>query len=212
MLRPFSLTFFEYEEGDAFGKLCALLSCAPIFAVVSFATLFASRRDLATASFFTGLLANEALNAALKRAVKQPRPPSQLRHGPTDYGMPSAHAQFCFFFAAYFALWAARHWRVGAAWRAASVCAAAAAAAAVTYSRVYLHYHSVAQVLAGGAVGVASGAAWFLLVEAAARPLFPALARSPLGRALWLRDCTHVNTLLEEYRAVAGVVSGGKAQ
>lgn len=211
MLRPFKLTFFEYEDGDALGKLCALLSCAPIFAVVSFATLFASRRDLATAAFFLGHLLNEALNAALKRALKQPRPPSQLRHGPTDYGMPSAHAQFCFFFAAYVALWARRHWRVGAAWRAAAVGAAAVGAAAVTYSRVYLRYHSVPQVCAGAAVGVASGAAWFLFVEAAARPLFPALARSQLGRALWLRDCTHAHTLLEEYKAVAGVAGEGKA-
>ena len=125
--------------------------------------------------------------------------------------MPSAHAQFCFFFAAYVALWARRHWRVGAAWRAAAVGAAAVGAAAVTYSRVYLRYHSVPQVCAGAAVGVASGAAWFLFVEAAARPLFPALARSQLGRALWLRDCTHAHTLLEEYKAVAGVAGEGKA-
>jgi len=203
-LKPFYLTHFEYEEGDALGKLAALASLAPIFAIVSFCTLIASRRDLATPAFLLGQLLNEAVNAALKRALRQPRPPSQLRHsGPSDFGMPSAHAQFCFFFCVYFTLWGARHWRVGALWRAASAAAAVAGAAAVAASRVYLRYHSVPQVAAGAAVGAACGGVWFFVVEALLRPRFAALARSPLGRALWLRDGTGAHVLLEEYRAVA---------
>lgn len=206
MLKPFSLTFFEYEDGDAFGKLCALLSCAPIFVIVAFVALAASRRDLATLAFLLGQLLNELVNAALKRAIREPRPPSQLRHsGPTDYGMPSAHAQFGFFFLTYFAAWALRHWRVSAFWRTASIGCVACGAGAVSYSRVYLRYHSINQVLAGAGVGVGAGLLYFAWVEAALRPRFAALAGSALGCALWLRDCTHVNNvLLEEYKAVAG--------
>jgi dolichyldiphosphatase len=202
-LRPFTLTFFEYQDGDPLGWLCALLSCAPIFAVVGVSTLIASRRDLATISLFLGQLLNEALNAVLKRALRQPRPPSHLRHSANDYGMPSAHAQFCFFLAVYLALWAYRHWHVGSAWRGLVVVAFVCGGVAVTYSRVYLKYHSVSQVLAGVTCGAACGAAWFAFVEAWLRPRFPTLARSRLGRALWLRDCTHVHTLLVEYCAVA---------
>ena len=166
-LKPFYLTHFEYEENDTLGKLAALASLAPIFAIVAFCTLIASRRDLATPAFLLGQLLNEGVNAALKRALRQPRPPSQLRHsGPADFGMPSAPAQVCFFFCVYVTLWALRHWRVGAPWRAASAAAAAAGAAAVAASRVYLRYHSVPQVAAGAGVGAACGLLWFLFVEA----------------------------------------------
>jgi membrane-associated phospholipid phosphatase len=119
--------------------------------------------------------------------------------------MPSNHAQFAGFAAAYFCLWAlSGRWRVAPAWRRAAACAAAAAAAAVCASRVYLRYHDAAQVAAGVAVGAAAAAAWHVAVERACRPRFAAVAASPLARALLVRDCSAANVIEDEYAAVAG--------
>lgn len=208
-LKSLSLTHYEYETGDAIGHLAALLSCAPIFLVVAYATLLASRRDLATASLFLGQLLNEALNAALKARFRQPRP-AAAPTGDGSSGMPSAHAQFSFFLASYAALWALRAWRVGLRWRLLAAAAGAAGAALVAASRVYLHYHTLEQVLAGGAVGAGAGAAWFAVVQGALRPRFAAIAAHPLARWLWVRDCSEVNVLECEYLAVAGSGRRGK--
>ena len=107
-------------------------------------------------------LLNELVNAAFMLAIREPRPPSLLRHsGSTDYD---------------FAAWALRHWRVSAFWRTASIGCVACGAGAVSYSRVYLRYHSINQVLAGAGVGVGAGLLYFAWVEAALRPRFAALA------------------------------------
>jgi dolichyldiphosphatase len=47
---------------------------------------------------FAGQLACEGFNFALKRLIKEDRPPRMTAHG-KGYGMPSSHAQFAFFWA-----------------------------------------------------------------------------------------------------------------
>ena len=42
--------------------------------------------------------------------------------------------------------------------------------------RVYLEYHTTAQVVLGGIVGVLSGSLWFAVVQFVATPLFPHIA------------------------------------
>ena len=207
-LRPFSLTHVEYEEGSRLGLACALLSLAPPFAVAVHAALLASRRDQHSAALLAGALLNVAANGALKRAAREPRPPAPLlRHpdGADEFGWPSAHAQFAFFYAAYAALWAlSGRWRVRFfAWRALVAAGGVAAAAAVAASRVALGYHTAPQVLAGCGFGAALGAVFFAFVELALRPHFAALAAWAPCRALRVRDCSEVDTLLVEYEAVA---------
>lgn len=51
-------------------------------------------------TFFIGLLFNEALNAVLKHIIKQPRPMSRDNMY-NEYGMPSSHSQFMWFFSIY---------------------------------------------------------------------------------------------------------------
>jgi len=206
---PLSIMHAEYESGDPLGALCALLSQVPVFTMVSYATLLASRRDLFTASHVAGTLLNEALNFALKRALAEPRPAGAPAHAPA-HGMPSNHAQFCGFAFAALGLWAARRWRAGAPWRAAAVAGGAALAAATCASRLYLGYHDARQVAAGAAVGAAAGAAWHALTEAALRPAFPSLAATALARFLLVRDASGVNVLMAEYAACAP--AAGKAR
>jgi dolichyldiphosphatase len=215
-LRPFSLTHVEYEEGSRLGLACALLSLAPPFCIAVHAALLASRRDLHSAALLGGALLNVAANSALKAAAREPRPPAaQLRQpdGGDEFGWPSAHAQFAFFYAGYAALWAlSGRWRVRLpVWRALVAAGGLAAAAAVAASRVALGYHTRAQVEAGAAIGAALGALFFAVVELALRPHFAALAAWAPLRVLRVRDCSEVDTLLVEYEAVQAASTAATA-
>ncbi len=210
-LHPLSATYVVYQQGDLLGELLALISLTPIFIMVAYAVLLASRRDLHTASLLLGQLLNEALNYVLKHIIKEPRPSRASAEFLPEYGMPSNHAQFMGFWAGYLLLWAASgRWQVGAGWRCCAVLLLLAGTGAVGASRVYLHYHTVQQVLAGCCCGALAGLAWFAATEAALRPRFSAWAQLPWARWLLIRDCSHVNVLLAEYAAVQGKEQLGK--
>eukprot|EP01137_Pigoraptor_chileana_P022108 Opistho-2@86646 len=127
--------------------------------------------------FVSGACLCALLGRALKRTIKQPRPPTAV--GMTGYGMPSSHGQTISFFGTYIFL-AANHYRdailsgLGAlpsdSGRAAvTACGAAAVALSgwVSWSRVRLGFHTPAQVLVGVGVGTAFGASWFYLCHSA---------------------------------------------
>jgi len=195
--RPFGLTQCSYPANDPFGPLVCLVTLSPVYLMVALVVLLASRRDLATGALLLGQLLNEGLNYLLKNWLRQPRPPSMApSFGGPVYGMPSNHAQFVGFLAAYLCLWAAVCWRAPRLLRRLATLAALLAAGAVAATRVYLRLHTPAQVGVGLAVGAASAGAWFVLVQAILRPRFHALAHSALGRALQLRDCTFVDDVL----------------
>jgi dolichyldiphosphatase len=209
----FSYTHVLYPDGDRLGWVFALLTLTPIFVMVSYATLLASRRDLATAALTAGQLLNEVLNYVLKHAVREPRPTHVHTHWKDQpkFAMPSNHAQFVGFTATYLVLWVVRRWRVPAAYRALAVAGLLGGAAAVGVSRVYLAYHTTAQILVGWAVGAAAGCAWFGVTESVLRPLFPRVASWPLSRALLLRDCSAVEDVLTvEYEATVRAAAAGR--
>lgn len=201
-LRPFSATHVLYEDGDRFGQLMALLSLTPIFVMVAYATLVARCRDLATLALLVGQLGNEVLNYALKHLIKEERPFTVHQWSP-KYGMPSNHSQFMAFWAAWLSLWALRKWGAPRPLRLAGAGAVQALSTAVMYSRVFLKYHTYAQVGAGFVVGTVAGALWYAAVEVVLRPRFAGLADSWIGRTLLLMDCTHCdNVLVAEYNAI----------
>ncbi|KAJ2322114.1 hypothetical protein IWW51_004277, partial [Coemansia sp. RSA 2702] len=97
-LKPFSLTHFQYQDGDHFGMLLALISLAPIFLIVSETSIILSRREMASILLLLGQLLNELFNLIIKLTIREPRPHEHLGDG---YGMPSSHAQFMGFFVVY---------------------------------------------------------------------------------------------------------------
>lgn len=99
--KAFSLTHVTYAQGDPLGQVLAIASLAPVFIVVMFVTLIASRRDMRTMMFFAGQLADEGVNFVLKRAIDQPRPGGTPDTSAHSSGMPSNHSQFMGFFAGY---------------------------------------------------------------------------------------------------------------
>ncbi|KAJ4438063.1 hypothetical protein ANN_14002 [Periplaneta americana] len=97
---PLSLTLVEYPQGDWLGKLLAVSSLLPFGILSGFVALILFRRDLHTITFFFGTTLNEILNLVLKYTFCEARP-MQRSALYTEYGMPSSHSQFMWFFATY---------------------------------------------------------------------------------------------------------------
>ena len=205
-LTPFVYSFVEYDSSSLLSTVFALSGLYPLFVLSAFVTLIASRRDLHTATFLLGQLANEAVNHVLKYAIQAPRPPPghPAFDAQSPYALPSDHAQFAAFFAAYYALWAPMHWSVGPVWKALGGGLCAMAALVVGVGRVYLGYHTLFQVACGWLTGVAVAVGWFAVTERVLRPRFAAVAQWQLARWLWIRDLTHSrNVLKQEYEAAS---------
>ncbi|OIW29898.1 PAP2-domain-containing protein [Coniochaeta ligniaria NRRL 30616] len=96
-LASLSLTHVYYDPSDPISYLCAFLALVPQALCVVYATLMWSTREAEVILMFAGQMACEAFNFALKRLIKEERPPT-LGVG-KGYGMPSSHAQFAVFWA-----------------------------------------------------------------------------------------------------------------
>ncbi|ERL83645.1 hypothetical protein D910_00789, partial [Dendroctonus ponderosae] len=183
---PLSLTLVEYPEeanscflGDIIGKLFALISLAPFGIAAGFVALILFRRDLHTVTFFLGTICSEALNYILKHLICEKRP-LHREDVHVEYGMPSSHAQFVSFFASYimyFVFIRLHHMNNNTIIENISkiliIVSSMTVAVLVCISRIYLHYHTVSQVLWGVIVGFLFATAWFALTSLVLTPLFP---------------------------------------
>ncbi|XP_061164609.1 dolichyldiphosphatase 1-like [Saccostrea echinata] len=190
-----SLTHVEYPKGDFVGCILAWCSLLPIFTIVGFITLILFRRDLHTISYFTGLLLNEACNWILKHMIREHRPLRDRAVLFTEYGMPSSHAQFAWFFSTYMVFFLfirvyRNHSLMDDLWKYLVSIVCFTLSSAVLYSRVYLGYHTFGQVSCGALLGIFLGALWFAVVQLILTPCFPHLASHPVGEFLMLRDST----------------------
>ncbi|RUS79083.1 hypothetical protein EGW08_013136 [Elysia chlorotica] len=196
-----SFTYVEYPKGDFLGYILAWVSLLPMIILVSFATLIIFRRDLHTIAFATGLVVNEAVNWIVKHAVKEARPMRGRQNLNTEYGMPSSHSQFMWFFSSYFAVFLLlrlyrNHSIIDDLWKYVCALLGILAAILVSWSRVYLMYHTVGQVAVGAVLGIFLSAPWFCFVHFLLTPVFPILSSSPLGELLMLRDSTLIPHVL----------------
>jgi len=199
--KPFSLTHVEYPSGDLVGKFLALGSLIPIFLIVAFITLILFRRDLHTICFFVGIVLNELVNLILKHTIQHPRP-FQRQDLYTEYGMPSSHSQLIWFFVVYsilFLIFRLHHISgslIDMVGKAVVGLGLLVAACLVSYSRIYLLYHSWSQVLCGALVGGTLGASWFTLVHLILTPIFPIVASWNICELLMVRDTTLIPNIL----------------
>ncbi|KAK7870646.1 hypothetical protein R5R35_009139 [Gryllus longicercus] len=203
---PLSLTLVEYPQGDWIGKLLAIASLLPLGIISGFVALILFRRDLHTISFFFGTTMNELLNVILKHTFCEARP-MQRAGLYTEYGMPSSHSQFMWFFATYviyFVFIRLHHMNNNTLlenlWKTAIISSCILMATVVTISRVYLQYHTLKQVLSGALVGFIFGSLWFALTYLIFTPMFPLIASWRISELLLLRDTTLIpNVLWFEY-------------
>ncbi|OXA62560.1 dolichyldiphosphatase 1 [Folsomia candida] len=203
---PFSLTHVEFPKGDFFGKVLAISSLMPMALICGFITLILFRRDLHTITFFIGLLINEGFNMILKYTIREARP-LQREINYTEFGMPSSHSQLMWYFAAYsvyFALFRLHRYpgkgisshlhKVGI------ILAVVATALFVTYSRIYLMYHTWAQVSWGAFVGCVFATFWFVMTETVFTPKFQEISSWTVCEYLLIKDTTLIpNVMWFEY-------------
>ncbi|RZC37769.1 dolichyldiphosphatase 1, partial [Asbolus verrucosus] len=166
-------------SGDFVGKILALISLAPFGIGAGFVALILFRRDLHTITFFLGTLCSEALNYCLKHTICEERPMRRTDlYG--EYGMPSSHAQFVWFFATYviyFVFIRLHHMNNNTIIENVSkiliISSSLIMAILVCISRIYLQYHTISQVLCGAFVGILFATFWFALTYLVFTPLFP---------------------------------------
>ena len=87
--------------------------------------------------------------------------------------MPSTHSQWMWFCSCYLVLFSVFRLTNTLAWKLVCVLLSLAASTLMAYSRVYLQYHTVSQVVWGGLVGTAGALSWFLLTQLVLSPLYP---------------------------------------
>ncbi|QLL33960.1 hypothetical protein HG536_0F02850 [Torulaspora globosa] len=169
-LIPFDDTYILYDAKDPLSFLSAYFSLFPIAVLVFQLSWFITTRELEACIIAAGQVANEIFNNILKILLKQPRPMSFGESFQNDtlrsnYGMPSAHSQFMGFFCMYIGLRYCFRWKgLTRAKRLLGVIMVCFMASCVCFSRVYLRYHTLGQVLVGFTVGLATGSTYFLLV------------------------------------------------
>jgi dolichyldiphosphatase len=209
--KALSLFLVEYQKGDLLGFVLAWISMTPILFGVSVLTLVLIRRDLTTIFYFIGFLLTEVSNIILKNVIKQPRPEINRHRGQqfSKYGMPSDHSQIMFYFASFFILLiASSRYSISnnklfqMAYKCILIVGSFTLASLVAFSRVYLEYHTVQQVLVGAMLGSFAGTVWFLLVRHIFSRYFYFIASWKISEFLMIRDYTPIpNILLFQYTA-----------
>lgn len=175
----------RFDPADPLARLLALASMAPYAMVLCLAAVrfdeswiafycidrktsihpseplihqivYATRHPEAAAVLAAGC-ANEALSLILKKIIRQPRPHARCVELATcgKAGMPSSHAQSVLFAVAVHGVLAAGVRREAAL----EGVVLSLAAVTVCVARVYLGYHTPAQVVVGGVLGAALGVA-----------------------------------------------------
>ncbi|CAF1101786.1 unnamed protein product [Rotaria sordida] len=64
-------------------------------------------------------------------------------------------------------------------------------------SSVYLHYHTIAQVVAGAFVGIALGCVWYYFVNYYFTKYVPFIIEHPFGKYLLIRDYAPIPRLID---------------
>lgn len=164
---PFDDTYILYDSHDFLSFLSAYFSLMPILVLAFYLSWFIITRELEACIVAFGQLMNEIFNNVIKNIIKQPRPVSfgasfqndTIRSG---YGMPSAHSQFMGFCFTYNSLKIYTSWKnLNFLEKCIFSGALALLSFCVCFSRVYLHYHNLDQVIVGFSVGALTGSLYF---------------------------------------------------
>ncbi|PWA02009.1 hypothetical protein BB558_001872 [Smittium angustum] len=128
---------------------------------------FLKSRYFSALVFFGGQVVCEILNIILKRVWKGGRPASRGK----GYGMPSAHSQFMGYFIGYIVLFVGNRLICSESKKATVFWSSAILSVLVSFSRVYLGYHTPWQVIVGFFAGMATALVWYMAAEVIAMKL-----------------------------------------
>ncbi|MCO5558059.1 hypothetical protein L7F22_011635 [Adiantum nelumboides] len=199
-LKAVTLTHVRYHAEDSLGLFFAWASLLPVFiSLGGFITHFIFRRELQTMFFALGLLVAQYFSEFVKKAVKESRPfTCEALEMCDSHGWPSSHSVYMSFFSIYLTLLAARRLTFATSYgKAFTMVVAWPFAAVVMYSRIYLGYHTPAQVVAGGILGLMLGSVWFLIVNVVLVHTFPVLEGLQICKLFYIKDNTHIPNVLQ---------------
>lgn len=199
-LKAVTLTHVRYRKGDQLGHFLAWVSLVPVFiSLGGFVSHFIFRREIQGMCFALGLLISQIFNELVKKSVQQARPATcALLEMCDSHGWPSSHSQYMFFFAVYFSL--LTYHRIGllsGVQKWVNAFLVWPLALLTMYSRVYLGYHTVAQVFAGAALGAVLGGLWFWVVNTQLICYFPMIEESSFGRLFYVKDTSYIPDVLK---------------
>ncbi|KAI7850925.1 PAP2 domain protein [Circinella umbellata] len=200
-LASLSLTHVQFDPKDKLAYLLAYITLSPLAILVFYASIILSRREIAGITMLIGQLVNEGINFTLKEYLQIARPHAHLGDG---YGMPSSHAQFIWFFAIYGSLYLSKNIKVDHVIEKRIILFAMfSLAIAVCYSRIYLGYHSLLQVIAGGCAGCIFGLLWYQLLDYGLYSLgwSQSILNHPLSKRYYLKDMRMIDNVAKwEYQ------------
>ena len=203
-LKAVTLTHVRYGAEDKLGLMFAWASLLPVFiSLGGFVTHFIFRRELQAMFFALGLLIAQFFSEFVKKSVKESRPLTcEALEMCDSHGWPSSHSVYMAFFSIYLTLLASRRLTFSTSLGKLFVVVLPwPFAVIVMYSRIYLGYHSLGQVIAGCILGLILGLVWFLIVNVVLVHTFPILEELPICRYFYVRDSTHIpNVMLFEYQ------------
>lgn len=192
ILKHTSLTCVHYQPGDHLGKLLAHIALAPVMVLVFQLSKVYTRRELHEGVLLVGVVLEEAAARGLKHLMKHPRPATcKMLNICHSHGMPSSHTSLMFCYLAITMCLAMLHRSkrsdISVATSVLEQLACGTVAAAVGWSRVYLGYHSIDQVLAGAAFGSVFGIILFGVMHLL-QPLYRQLSGIHLLQQLGVKD------------------------
>ncbi|CCE65256.1 hypothetical protein TPHA_0K01220 [Tetrapisispora phaffii CBS 4417] len=167
---PLDDTFILYDSNSLLSFCCAYFSLIPIGILMFYLSWFITTREIEACIIAGGQVSNEIFNNVVKKIIKQPRPAffgdsfqnNTMRSG---YGMPSAHSQFMGFFFIYFTLTYIRRWNnLTSVKKVLGVANLACLSAIVCFSRAYLNYHTIGQVIVGWSLGACAGSTYYFII------------------------------------------------
>ena len=149
-------TYVRYEDFDHLGKLLAYVTLTPVYIMAMYTTLLLFRRDYSTLFSFSGQMINLVLNKVLKKIFDQPRPGDNSDL--SDSGMPSNHSQFMGYICTYYIIqFLFNSPKLTVVYRLFYSLLLCTLCLAVCYSRHYLEYHTVDQIIVGALIGSSFG-------------------------------------------------------
>eukprot|EP00301_Raphidiophrys_heterophryoidea_P025776 c8725_g1_i2.p1 GENE.c8725_g1_i2~~c8725_g1_i2.p1 ORF type:complete len:142 (-),score=11.64 c8725_g1_i2:123-548(-) len=115
-----------------------------------------------------------------------------------EYGMPSDHTQFMLFLVVYICMCIFCRGMFVSRFRGVACGLMIVSAGLVAFSRIYLGYHTQAQVIVGSIVGAALAVIWYFVTWLWLKPqIFPIILRWRISQLLFVRDNSDKCCILE---------------
>ena len=150
-LKSVSLNHVRYEIGDKLGHFLLWISLLPVFIDLGgFWTHFIFRGELQAIFFSLGIIISYFINELINKSIQQARHDTCVALEMCDsHGCPSSHSQYMAFVDVYLSLLVSKGIGISNKWsKIVTVSLTWLFTVLAMYSRVYLGYHTMAQLYA----------------------------------------------------------------